>query len=167
MRKMIFAVVAAVALGSSSAAMAAHGGGGGHMGGGFGGAHVGGGFGGHMGGFGGAHLGGGLGVAPGVGHLGGIGHGFAPHVAGVAPGGVVDAAPHTFSGVRHNPFVGHDVAFRGDHDHDFRGDHDHDRFHHRHFGPGFYAYGPDCTYSPYATWPYYNNCYLDDESTYN
>ena len=127
MRKMMFAAIAAVALGASSAAMAAHGGGGG-----------------------GGHMGGGFGA----GHFGG-GAGFAPHFAGVpSGGGIVNAQPHTFSAGR---------AFA------FRGGHDHDRFHHRRFGfdGGFYAYEPSCYYSPYVTWPYYNNCYLDYDQSYD
>jgi hypothetical protein len=154
MRKMIFAAVAAVALGTSSVAMAAHGGGaGGHMGGGFGGGHIGGGhigggFSGHIGGsFGAGHLGGAQfgGVHPG----GGLG--LTPHVAGLPNGGgVIGTAPHTFSGVHSNASAGRALAFR---------DHGHDRFHHRRFGlGGLYAYGPSCTYSPYQTWPNYNNC---------
>jgi hypothetical protein len=134
MRKiMMFAAIAAVALGASSAAMAAHGGGGG----------------GHMGGGGGGHMGGGFSA----GHFGG-GAGFAPHFASVPSGrGVVSAEPHTFSTGR---------AFA------FRGSRDHDRFHHRRFGfdGGLYAYEPSCYYSPYVTWPYYNNCYLDYDQSY-
>ena len=112
MRKMIFAAVAAVALGTSSVAMAAHGGGGGGTwvaalaavisrrpcGGGLG--HIGGGFGaGHLGGgqFGGVHPGGGLGLTP--------------HVAGLpSGGGVAGVAPHTFSGVHSNPSGGRALA---------------------------------------------------------
>jgi hypothetical protein len=169
MRKIIFAAVAAVALGATSTAMAAHGGGGGggHMGGGFGGVHMGGGLGGmHIGGglghIGGGlgHIGGGLGIGHlggglGVAHLGGMGHSLAPHIASVpSAGGIVGAEPHTFSGVRRNPYVGHHLAFHGVHDH----------FHHR---SGLYAYEPTCDYSPYASAPYYNSCNLDDDPTYN
>jgi hypothetical protein len=150
MRKMIIAAVAAVALGVSSvAAMAAHGGGGGgHFGGGFGG-HVGG-FGGHVGGFGGVHTGG-LG-------MGGVGHGFTPHIGGLPSGGIVSAAPHTFSATGARTELGRAYAFRG-----------HDHFHRRGFGfyGGPYVYGPSCYYDPlYTTWPN-NNCYPGYNYDYN
>jgi hypothetical protein len=170
MRKTIFAVVAAVALGASGTAMAAHaGGGGGHAGGG----------GGHMGGsFGGAHFGGGFG---------------APHMgARVAPGGIgmthpgFAAAPNTFAAGRGN-FAPRTVpntfaanpAFAGrGRNFAWRGDHDHDRFHHRRFAffPGFvggiydYDATPTCYYDPNTPWAYqygYNSCYRYDSPSYN
>jgi hypothetical protein len=169
MRKTVFAAVAAAALGAGSAvsttAMAAHGGGGGghmgggggHMGGGFG--HMGGGFGGHIGGFGAAHFG--------AAHFGGFSRGFAPHFAGVAPGGVVGVAPHTFAGFHGNPHMWRGYAFRGDRDRD------RDRNHFRHrriffgFDNGLYAYdGSSCYYGwPYTTWPY-NSCYRGYDQNY-